>query len=100
MISSVLNEGVRGLQNSQRELQKTAGEIARTNVQSSPVEPATAAEEGTVIPPVEEPPKAVSERDISEALVELRKQEQLFTASAQVVKVADQTLGSLIDVES
>jgi len=98
MLSSVLNEGVRGIQGSQRELQRTANDIARVGVtdgqqgQNLNVGP-------TSLQPVEET-KESSGRSIEESLIEQRRQEQIFTANAQVVSVANQTLGSLIDVKS
>ena len=36
--------------------------------------------------------------DLVEPLIELRRQEHIFTASAKIVAIADETLGSLIDV--
>ena len=98
MINSVLNEGVRGMQQSQREMHKSAHEIAHANVRQD----ASVAQdlEDSAIPPVYEPQKSGSTGDIAEPLIELRRQELLFTASARVVSVADDTLGSLLDVSS
>ena len=98
MIGSIMNEGLRGMQHSQREMLKSAHEIAHANVRedsAAPQNPADAA-----IPPVGEPQKSASTGDIAEPLIELRRQELLFTASARVVSVADDTLGSLLDVKS
>jgi flagellar hook-associated protein FlgK len=39
-------------------------------------------------------------QDVIEPLINLRRQEQLFNANAQVVKTADETLGSLLDVKA
>ena len=101
MVSSVLSEGSRGLQISQREMQKSAQEIARANVGERPsANNAIPEDADTSIPPVEESRETSSQRDISEPLVELRRQEQIFTANAKVISVADQALGSLIDVKS
>lgn len=98
MINSVLNEGLRGMQHSQREMHKSAHEIAHANVrQDASVEQNP---EDAAIPPVYEPQKSGSTGDIAEPLIELRRQELLFTASARVVSVADDTLGSLLDVRS
>lgn len=98
MLSSVMNEGVRGLQSSQREMQKSANEIARANIRERPEESARP-ELPTVISPVEETQES-SQRGIEEPLIELMRQEQIFTANAKVIAVASKTLGSLIDVES
>jgi len=104
MINSVMSEGMRGMQQSQREMLKSAEEIARVNVRE---DPATQQAVDQQAPTQSEPlapiaRSAESDRggDIVEPLIELRRQEQLFTASAKIVSVADQALGSLIDVES
>lgn len=89
--------------NSQREMQKSAQDIARANIRPNSNEDATLnaanTNRSTTLPPVTEPGET-SQRGLDESLVELRRQQQLFTANATVVKVADQTLGSIIDVQS
>lgn len=103
MINSVINEGVRGMQASSREMQKSAQEIAQTNVRDNPNTEAKGPENGedTEIQPVNETVKPErSGGGVEEPLVELRRQEQLFTASASVVKVADEALGTLIDTRT
>lgn len=99
MIHSVLNEGVKGMQASQREMQKAAHEIASANIppntQAAPQNPADAA-----IPPVSETPKSSATGGIEEPVIELKRQELLFTASAAVVSTANKTIGSLLDVKS
>ena len=98
MVSSVLNEGIRGLQLSQREMQKSANEIARANVREAPQQ-TPENNQPTTLPAVTESQES-SQRGIEESLIELRRQEQLFTANAEVVSAANQALGSLIDIES
>ena len=101
MLSSVMNEGVRGLQNSQREMVKSANEIAKTTVAANPAPavPATSVPGETTLSPVTESLETrPSTNSVSEPLIELRRQEQLFDASAKVISVADQTIGSLLDV--
>lgn len=98
MVSSVFNEGVRGVQASQREMLRSANEIARANIRERPEEE-VALQEPTEIQPVEET-QETEQRGIEEPLIELKRQEQLFTANAKVISVANETLGSLIDVES
>lgn len=101
MISSVLNEGARGLQNSQREMLKSASEISRANIRpEQPPEPELATNEPTTFAPVSEPNESEPSGSLAEPLVELRRQEQVFNASASVVSVASDTLGSLIDIQS
>ncbi len=103
MINSVMSEGLRGMQTSQREMLKSADEIARANVRE---DPATQAVDQRPQPsneplaPVERAVEGDSGGDIAGSLIELRRQEQVFTASAKLVSVADDALGSLIDVES
>lgn len=100
MVGSVLNEGLRGIQNSQRDMQKSASEIASANIRERPNE-TTAPEEPTTLQPVEESNESNRpQRTIEESLIELRRQEQVFTANAKVVSVAEETLGSIIDVKS
>lgn len=98
MVSSVLNEGVRGLQLSQREMQRSANEIARANVRDD-TEAQADSDAQTALQPVDQIQEP-TQRGIEESLIELRRQEQLFTASAEVISAADQALGSLIDVRS
>lgn len=100
MVSSVLNEGARGLHNSQREMLKSAHEIARANVREDTSATVTQASEETTFAPVEETRESNRSEGFGQSLVELRRQEQIFNASAKVISVADQTLGSLIDVQS
>ncbi len=98
MVGSVMTEGLRGLQSSQREMLKSANEIARANIRERPEE-AARPEIPTVIQPIEEL-QGSTQRGIEEPLIELKRQEQIFIANAKVIAVASKTLGSLIDVES
>lgn len=101
MVGSVLNEGARGLQTAQREIGKAAQDIARANITTNPNSQATnAVDEVTTIPPVDELQNSSRQGGIEEPLIELRRQEQIFNANAKVISVADETLGSLIDVQS
>lgn len=100
MVNSVLNEGARGLQNSQREITRAASDIARANVRPEAVNPETERDVATPLAPVEEVAQPEREQNIAESLIELRRQEQVFNASAEVVSTADQTLGSLLDTEA
>ena len=96
MINSVLNEGVRGLQNTQREMQRAAQEIASANIRENPPSQV----ESSSLSPVNETVESSSQRNIAEPLIELRRQEQLFTANAKVIDIANEALGSLLDVKS
>ena len=99
MVNSVINEGVRGLQNSQRELLRNANEVVRATTTGSdaPVGTETVASDSTSISPLTDAAEPRRSGDIAEPLIELRRQELLFNASAQVVSTADETLGSLLD---
>lgn len=99
MISTVFNEGVKGMQSSSREMQKAAHEIAQFNVrEDSPV--ASTNPEDQAILPVGRSDEPANTGNIAEPIIELKRQELLFTAAAQIVKVADDTLGSLLDTRS
>lgn len=101
MVSSVLNEGIRGLQTSQREIGRAASEIARAGVRTDAVATETVERDPTTtIQPVEQTARSESTRDLAEPLVELRRQEQIFNASAKVVSTADETLGNLLDTKA
>ncbi len=105
MVNSVLNEGLKGMLNSQRDMQKSAQDIARANVRTQANDQteqtnATATDQPTTLPPVNELQNEGRQSGLEESLIELRRQEQLFTANAKVVQVASDTLGSIIDVKS
>ena len=102
MINSVFNEGVRGLQASSREMQKSAQEVAEASIRDNPNTQAQGPKnaEDTEIPPVNETVKSERTGDIAEPLIELRRQEQIFTANAQVISAADEALGTLIDTRT
>lgn len=100
MINSVLNEGVRGMQTSAREMQKAAHEIANFNVREDNSSVGSQAPEDQAILPVGRSEEPANTGNIAEPIIELKRQELLFTASAKIVKVADDALGSLLDVRS
>ncbi len=77
-ISGTFQQGVNGLQNSSRSMLESANELVRS---------------GTV-------DRAVSTTDIVEPLLNIYQQQHLFDASAKVIKVADETLGALIDIKT
>lgn len=76
---NVFQQGVSGLQNSSRSIVESANQLVR----SGTVERAS-----------------TTTTDIVEPLVNLRQQQQIFDASANVVKIADENLGALIDIQS
>jgi len=100
MLNSVINEGARGLQLSQQKLQKAAHDIAHFNVSSQVTSTEARPQEAGVLPPVDRSPRKEQVSDIAQPLVELKRQELLFDASAKVVSTANKTLGSLLDIRS
>lgn len=98
-MNSVINESLRGMHYSQREMQKAAHEVASANVTENS-EAKRNPDTVRLVSPVEEANKADSGGDIAEPLIEMRRQEQIFTASAKMVTVANEALGSLINVKS
>ncbi len=78
-IASAFQQGVSGLHSSSKNIVESANDIVRS---------------GTV----ERAPSGAS--TIVEPLVKIRQQQHVFDASAQVVKVADDALGALIDTKA
>lgn len=81
MLNSVLNQGLSGLQQSQREMVKAADQIAKANAPGP---------NGSTL----------GNGDLATPTVEMVRQEHIFNASAKIVSVANNTLGSLIDAVS
>lgn len=79
MISSVINTGANGLQRSSQALNNAAQDIASAGT--------TRKETSTT-------------QDLVEPLVELKREQQIFDASAKVVQVGSDTLGSLLDIKA
>lgn len=104
MIGSILNEGTRGLQNSQREIARAANDISRLNVDSeassSSSGDAQRSNENTPLAPLQQGTESERSGGIAEPLIELRRQELLFNASAEVVKTEDEVLGNLLDTQA
>lgn len=82
-IGSVMGIGVGGIQQSQRAMAESAQEIASAAV----------APEGA-------PSERVSPDTLVEPLLALRQSQQVFDASAKVVQVGADTLGSLLDIQA
>lgn len=77
-IGSVINQGLIGMQKSQSSMYQSAQQIAGM------------AKEGA----------SASPQDLAENLVNLKVQQNLFDSSAKVVKTANDTLGSLLDIKA
>jgi len=80
MINNTLAIGIQGIQDGVAGMESAARKIARGGVDGP---------QGT----------AGSIRDMIEPMVDLQLYERSVEASAQVVKTADETLGSLLDIK-
>lgn len=89
-ISSVMSEGLNGLQRSSQSMARSANDIARAGTTTAP------AAEQSVSLGVAATPQA----DIIEPLVNLQQQELYFEASAKVVSAADDMLGTLLETKA
>lgn len=84
-ISSALQTGLNGMQNSQAEIQKSADQIVRSG---------TVELSGTV------EKDSTSSLDIAEPIVNMKIEQQIFDASAKMVKTADEMLGTVMDIKA
>lgn len=76
-IGSVVNQSLIGMQNSRAEMTQSAQQIAQAGA-------AGASQPADVVTP----------------LVNMQQQQQVFDSSARVLEVADQAIGSLLDVKA
>lgn len=86
-VQSAFSAGVQGLQNAQQQASEAASNIATATSPRNDVEgvEALASNSNDVI-------------NVNQEIVELKVAEHQASASAQVIKSADETLGTLIDV--
>lgn len=84
-VSSALNAGLQGIQNSQQKIDQSAAEIAGAAV----AEPKPADGQANF--------QSQSSANIAEQLVQLRRHELAYKASAEVVRSADQLLSKFVD---
>ncbi len=80
MINNALNVGIQGIQDGMQGIEGAARKIARGGVDG----PRGSAEGSSLIEPI----------------IDLKLYERSVEASAQVVKTADETLGTLLDIEA
>lgn len=78
-VGSVVNQGLIGMQKSQVSMQQSAQQIAQAGTTQR------------------DNPQA---NDVAEPLINLKVQSQLFDSSAKVVKAADETVGTLLDIKA
>lgn len=89
-VGSVVNQGLIGMQTSQASMLQSAQQIAQAGTTQAvqPGQAGAAAQNGQ------------QQQDLAEPLVNLRVQAQVFDANAKVVKTADETLGTLLDIRA
>ena len=80
-VNTILQSGVEGVQRANEGLEKAASEIVRAGSVDSPAGSTTGSTNSGVIEPI----------------VDLKLYERSIEASAQVVKTADEVLGTLLD---
>lgn len=117
MLNSVLGEGLAGMQQSQKKMQQAAEDIVKagmppdSSVNNRVGGGAPVTENGTAVDPLPGQQavnaatqgsdsnnlRKANDGDVVESLIEQRRQQHLFDASASVVTVANQAMGSLID---
>jgi hypothetical protein len=113
LINSAMNEGLAGMQQSQKKMLQAAQDIVRAGVPTDASLPnptgrvtpqtnvGTAAPDlnasNTVGAATAGAKSGSSTGDLVEPLIEQKRQQLLFDASANVVKAANDTLGRLID---
>lgn len=78
-VGSVVNQGLIGMQKSQSSMLQSAQQIAQAGTTQR------------------DNPQA---NDVTESLINLRAQSQVFDSSAKVVKSAEETIGTLLDVKA
>jgi flagellar hook-associated protein FlgK len=83
-VGSVVNQGLIGMQKSQASMAQSAQQIAQAGTTQR----------------ADSPQASSQSQDLSEALVNLKAQSQVFDSSAKVVKAADETIGTLLDVRA
>jgi hypothetical protein len=87
MMSSVMNQGALGMQQSQARMLTNAQQIASSNISSAP-----AVGDG--------PKPSETVPSVEEALLDLQQNRQLFDASAKVFATGSQALGRLLDTSA
>lgn len=96
-IASAFNSGLQGFQNAQATADQTAADIVASTTVSSTQENSTT-NTGEVNTEVNITNSAAELPDLNKAIVNLKVAEYQAKASAQVIKSADETLGTLLDI--
>ena len=96
-ISSALNSGLQGLQNARDTADQAAADIvASTNLSNETQK--NSASDGEINTEVSKPNSNLEVPDLNQAIVTLKVAEYQAKASTEVIKSADDALGTLLDV--
>ena len=98
MVDSLISIGTQGLQRSQQNMQQSAEDIAGLTVPQSGASGATEGAEDTQLGNTSQ--TVTPSRELSEAVVELRQEQQVFDANAQVLETGGEQLGRLLDTNA
>lgn len=85
MISNAMSLGVNGVQNAQRGMQEAAGRIARTGTTDAPAQEVASGKIGG------------NTDSLAQSLVDLKVNQRNAEASVEVVRTADEMVGTLLD---
>jgi hypothetical protein len=96
-IPSAFNSGVQGLQNARSTAEQAAADIV-ANTTASAEQQSSSATTNEVNTEVTSPSSNKELPDLNQALVSLRVSEYQAKASTEVIKSADDSLGTLLDV--
>ncbi len=90
MISNVMTTGINGFQNAQRGMQDAAGRIARAGTTEAP-------REGAVPDAAPGAEARRAEDSLAGSIVDLKVNQRNAEASVEVVRAADEMVGTLLD---
>ncbi len=96
-LNALMNTGAQGMLQSQRQMTQAASDIAQVGATVTP---------STVTAP--NPPQGAAsvygagepKQSLVEPLIDIKVEQTVFDASAKVVSVADQAIGSLLDTKA
>jgi hypothetical protein len=91
-LGSVVNQGLIGMQKSQSSMAQSAQQIAQAGI------PQVASTQNTSTQNTST--QYAQPQDLAEPLINLKIQSQVFDSSARVIKSADETIGTLLDIRA
>ena len=98
-VNSVLSTGVDGVRKGLETAQNAAQNIASQTLATADVSDATTTDVPNPLP-VQQPQDADNLNSLTESLVDLKVAENQVKASAEVIKTADDMLGTLVDTRA